>query len=231
MKNIFAIYKPKGPTSNGVLEEVGRITGIRKIGHAGTLDPLAKGVLVVGIGEGTKLLTDIVGKEKEYIAKIKFGATSETDDEEGKKIKIKIVKKSALKEIWKIVYNLKGEIMQKPPVYSAIKVKGKEAYKLARKGEMPELQPRKVKIKNIRIIKYRWPYLWLRVITGPGVYIRALARDIGKELGIGGYLAGLERTRVGEFKKGKALTMSQFKKTWNNRDKNSQQRNGENIAY
>ena len=214
MKNIFAIYKPKGPTSNGALEELRRITGIKKIGHAGTLDPLAKGVLVVGIGEGTKLLADIVGKEKEYIAKIKFGATSETDDEEGKKTKIKIVKKPTLKEIRKIVYNFKGEIMQKPPIYSAIKVNGKEAYKLARKGKVPELQPRKIEIKNISIIKYRWPYLWLKIVTGPGVYIRALARDIGAGLGVGGYLAGLERTRVGKFSKNKSLTIKEFKKRW-----------------
>lgn len=205
MKNIFAIYKPKGPTSNGVLEELRRITGIRKIGHAGTLDPLAKGVLVIGIGAGTKLLGNIVAKEKEYIAKVKFGAISETDDEEGEKIKIKIVKKPALKEIRKILYNFKGEVMQKPPIYSAIKVSGKEAYKLARKGRAVELQPRKIEIKNIKIIKYRWPYLWLKVVTGPGVYIRALARDIGNELGVGGYLASLERTRVGKFSKNKAL--------------------------
>lgn len=214
MKNIFAIYKPKGPTSNGVLEELRRITSIRKIGHAGTLDPLAKGVLVVGIGAGTKLLSNIVAKEKEYIAKIKFGATSETDDEEGKKTKIKVIKKPALKEIKKIVYNFKGEVMQKPPVYSAIKVSGKEAYKLARKGRAVELQPRKVEIKNIRIIKYRWPYLRLKVITGPGVYIRALARDIGNELGVGGYLAALERTRVGKFLKNKALTIKEFRKIY-----------------
>ena len=214
MKNIFAIYKSKGPTSNGALGELRRITGIKKIGHAGTLDPLAKGVLVVGIGEGTKLLADIVGKEKEYIAKIKFGATSETDDEEGKKTKIKIVKKPTLKEVRKIVYNFKGEMMQKPPIYSAIKVNGKEAYKLARKGKIPELQLRKIEIKNISIIKYRWPYLWLKIVTGPGVYIRALARDIGAGLGVGGYLAELERTRVGKFSKNKSLTIKEFKKRW-----------------
>lgn len=214
MKNIFAIYKPKGPTSNGVLEELRRITGIRKIGHAGTLDPLAKGILVVGIGAGTKLLGSIVAKEKEYIAKIKFGAISETDDEEGKKTKIKVIKKPVLKEVRKIVYNFKGEVMQKPPIYSAIKVSGKEAYKLARKGKVVELQPRKVEIKNISIIKYRWPYLWLKVITGPGVYIRALARDIGNELGVGGYLAALERARVGKFSKNKALTIGGFKKIY-----------------
>lgn len=208
MKNIFAIYKLKGPTSNDVLEELRRMTGIRKIGHAGTLDPLAKGVLVVGISKGTKLLAEIVGKEKEYIAKIQFGATSETDDEEGKKTKIKVVEKPTLKEVRKIVYNFKGEILQKPPVYSAIKIKGKEAYKLARKGRMPELAPRKVEIKNIKIIKYRWPYLWLKVITGPGVYIRVLARDIGEGLKVGGYLADLERIRVGKFLKEKALTIN-----------------------
>ena len=153
-------------------------------------------------------------KDKEYIAEITFGASSETDDEEGKKTKIKIVKKPTLKEVRKIVYNFKGEMMQKPPIYSAIKVNGKEAYKLARKGKVPELQPRKIEIKNISIIKYRWPYLWLKIVTGPGVYIRALARDIGAGLGVGGYLAELERTRVGKFSKNKSLTIKEFKKRW-----------------
>lgn len=214
MNNIFAIYKPKGPTSNGVLEKLRWISGIKKIGHAGTLDPLAKGVLVVGIGNGTKLLSSIVNKEKEYLAKIKFGATSSTDDEEGAKTKIKVIKKPDLKEVKKIVYNFKGAIMQKPPIYSAIKISGKEAYKLARKGKIPELPLRRVEIKSIEIIQYRWPYLWIKIITGSGFYVRSLARDIGKELSVGGYLFSLERTRVGDFKKNKALTINKFKKIY-----------------
>ena len=213
MKNkIFAIYKPKGLTSNDVLEKLRKITGIRKIGHAGTLDPLAKGVLVVGIGKATKELGKIVMEKKEYLAKIKFGFYSETDDEEGVKTEIKVDRKPAINEIRNIIGRFEGEIMQKPPIYSAIKIKGKEAYKLARQGKKIKLPARKVCVKSIKIIKYKWPYLWLKVITGSGVYIRALARDMGKELKVGGYLAGLERTKIGEFSKVKSLTINKFRK-------------------
>lgn len=200
MKGILAVYKPKGPTSHDVIDQLRRRTGVKKIGHAGTLDPLASGVLVVGIGrEATKKLGEVVKKEKEYIAKIKLGETSTTDDEEGEKKKIQISKKPNYKKVEEAVSKFEGEILQTPPIYSAVKVKGTEAYKLARKGQIPKLEPRRVEIKEIEILKYEWPYLKLRVVTGPGVYIRALARDIGQALKTGGYLADLERTRVGDF--------------------------------
>ena len=212
MQGIFAIYKPKGPTSNDVLEELRKITGIKKIGHAGTLDPLAEGVLVVGIGrEATKKLNDLVKKEKEYLAKIRLGVESTTDDAEGEKKEIKVSKIPSLDEIGKVISSFEGEILQTPPIFSAVKVQGKEAYKLARKGKIPKLSPRKVEIKEIKILKYRWPHLELRVITGPGVYIRALARDIGKKLGTGGYLSDLERVRVGDFTKERSITPQEFR--------------------
>ncbi len=207
MQGIFAVYKPKGPTSHDIINKLRRETGIKKIGHAGTLDPLASGVLVVGIGrEATKQLGSIVKKEKEYLAKIKLGETSTTDDEEGVKTEIKMVGKiPTLGEVKKAIAKFKGEILQTPPIYSAVKVKGQEAYKLARKGQTPKLEPRKALIKEIEILNYQWPYLEVRVVTGPGVYIRSLARDIGKTLKTGGYLAELERTRVGEYTKEDAL--------------------------
>lgn len=200
-EGIYAVYKPKGPTSHDVINQLRRETGVKKIGHAGTLDPLASGVLVVGIGrEATKQLASVVKKEKEYLAKIRLGMTSTTDDDEGVKTEIKIVGKiPTLGEIKKTVAKFQGEINQTPPVYSAVKVKGKAAYKLARQGQTPKLKPRKALIKEIEVLKYRWPYLELRVVTGPGVYIRALARDIGEKLEVGGYLADLERVRVGDF--------------------------------
>lgn len=221
-EGIFAVYKPKGPTSNDVLNQLRRRTGIKKIGHAGTLDPLASGVLVVGIGrEATKQLGRIVKKEKEYLAKIKLGETSTTDDEEGEKTKTLPflhtpvgqngkgrVTSPNLEEIREVVAKFEGRILQNPPIYSAVKVSGKEAYKLARQGKIPQLEPRKVEIKEIEILKYEWPYLELRVVTGPGVYIRALARDLGQALKTGGYLAELERTRVGDFTSTARLTKS-----------------------
>lgn len=211
MSKIFAVYKPKGPTSYDIVEEIKKITGEKKVGHAGTLDPLARGVLVVAVGrEATKKLGQIVKKEKEYLAKIKLGVKSATDDEEGEKTEIKISRPPFAKELRDIIGSFEGEIMQIPPLYSAVKIKGKEAYKYARKGKYVKLEPRKAKIKKIDILKYGWPYLELKVVTGSGVYIRSLARDIGKKLNVGGYLADLERTRVGDFTKEKALSMHQI---------------------
>lgn len=201
INKIIAINKLKGPTSNDVLTEIKRKLGMRKgVGHAGTLDPLASGVLVVGIGKATKKLGEVVKKEKEYITTIKLGMESETDDEEGKKEIIDVKTPPSLDEIVKVVKIFIGEIEQTPPIYSAIKVKGKEAYKLARSGQDVKLRSRKALIKNIEVIKYQWPFLELKVVTGPGVYIRSLARDIGTKLKTGGYVYELERTRVGNFK-------------------------------
>lgn len=203
LKNkIFAVYKPKGPTSHDIVDKVRKLTGEKTVGHAGTLDPLASGILVVGVGrEATKRLHEAVGAEKEYIADIIFGAESTTDDAEGEKTPIVSTAEPSEAQIKAALQNFKGEIMQLPPQYSALKVGGKTAYSLARKGKVAPLEPRKVLIKEIEILEYRWPHLKIRVITGPGVYIRALARDLGRTLKVGGYLSDLERTRVGEFTK------------------------------
>jgi len=200
MENIIPIYKPKGWTSFDVVAKVRKILGVKKVGHAGTLDPLATGILVIAVGrEATKKISEIVGKEKEYIAKIKFGVTSKTDDEQGEKTEIKKKRKISKAEIINILKKFIGKINQVPPIYSAIKVDGKRAYKLARKGKDVKLKAREVEINDIKMISYRWPYLKIRVVCGPGTYIRSLARDIGRELGCGAYLADLERTRVGEY--------------------------------
>ncbi|OGY63230.1 MAG: tRNA pseudouridine(55) synthase TruB [Candidatus Harrisonbacteria bacterium RIFCSPLOWO2_02_FULL_41_11] len=204
---IFAVYKPKGPTSHDMVEKIRKLTGEKRVGHAGTLDPLASGVLVIGVGrEATKKLSEAVKKEKEYIAEIKLGVESATDDEEGEKYQIIInqfesadrIKKS---DIEKAIQKFVGKIEQVPPVYSAVKIRGKEAYKRVRRGEKVALKSRAVEIKEIELLEYKWPNLKIRVVTGPGVYIRALARDIGKILEVGAYLSDLERTRVGEFTK------------------------------
>ena len=213
MKGIYAVYKPKGPTSHDVIDQLRRETGVRKIGHAGTLDPLASGVLVVGVGrENTKKLGQIVKKEKEYLAKIRLGITSTTDDEEGQKKKVKVLEIPNYKEIEGAVAKFEGEILQTPPIYSAVKVNGVPAYKLARRGKTPQLEPRQILIKEIKILKYQWPYLKLRVVTGPGVYIRALARDIGQRLKTGAYLTELERIRVGNFTKDESVVAEEISK-------------------
>jgi tRNA pseudouridine55 synthase len=232
---IIAIHKPKGPTSHDVVNQIRKITGEKRVGHAGTLDPLASGVLVVGIGrEATKQLGTIVEKEKEYVATIKFGETSTTDDEEGEKTKISntptslklrgihaavfpILSKTASGQIpnnTKIQNSINkfiGTIEQIPPKYSAIKINGKEAYKYARKGKEVEMKVRNVVIHSINVESYVYPFLVIRVICGPGVYIRSLARDIGEVLGTGAYLADLIRTRVGKYVIADALTIDNFK--------------------
>ncbi len=147
---ILAVYKPKGPTSNKFLTQIKKITGIKKVGHAGTLDPLASGILVVAFGRGsTKKISGEVKKEKEYIAKIKLGETSETDDEEGKKTKWPGKIAPPTKDyINNVVISYLGKFQQTPPLYSAVKISGVESYKLARKGKSVEIKPREVELKE-----------------------------------------------------------------------------------
>lgn len=197
---IVAIFKPKGPTSFQIIAQVKKVTGIKKVGHAGTLDPLAEGILVVGIGrESTRKLFSELQKEKEYEVVIEFGKESTTDDEEGEKREWEVNKIPELSEVKQVLQQFIGEIWQMPPQYSAIKIGGEEAYKKLRKGQTVTLGKRQVLIKDIQILKYDWPLLELRVVTGPGVYIRSLARELGEALKVGGYVKKLKRTRVGEF--------------------------------
>lgn len=227
---IVAINKPKDITSFGVVAKIRKITGVKRIGHAGTLDPLASGVLIVAIGrDATKRISEEVSKEKEYVAEIRLGQVSETDDAEGAPCDCYEFKLGSfvlalrpgrpvfyLIPSWEKVKGITrlfvGEIKQKPPAYSAIKVCGRRAYKLARQGRTVDLPARPVFVKTIDILDYNWPILKMRVVCGPGVYIRSLARDIGQKLGCGAYLSGLVRTRVGEFDLDKSLTISEFKK-------------------
>jgi tRNA pseudouridine55 synthase len=217
MQTIYPINKPKGPTSHDMIDKIRRVTGIRKVGHAGTLDPLASGVLVVGVTrEGTKKMHVLVKNEKEYIASIKLGVTSNTDDEEGKKtITLKPDQDEPNEDkVKEALQKFLGHIKQIPPIYSAIKVKGKAAYKYAREGKELKLEPRDAEIKEIELLEYTWPIVRVRFVTGSGVYIRSLARDIGQELTTGGYLTDLLRTRVGEFSLDQALTIEEFAKVW-----------------
>ncbi len=199
-EDIFPLYKPKGPTSRYFLNAVQKISGMKKCGHAGTLDPLAEGVLVVGCGKGTKGLFLDRFSEKQYFGVIKLGEFSDTDDAEGKKSKVTSSCNPSVKEIEQTLIRMKGSIQQEPPLFSAIKIKGKEAYKLARQGSSFSLKKRTVTVKSIDLVSYEYPFLTLRTVTGPGVYIRSLARDIGKSLSCGGYLYNLKRERVGDFR-------------------------------
>ncbi|MEA2092786.1 MAG: tRNA pseudouridine(55) synthase TruB [Patescibacteria group bacterium] len=197
---IFPVYKEKGKTSRDVLNIIKRDLKEKKVGHGGTLDPLAEGVLIVGIGrESTKKLHSEEFNEKEYLGTVFLGKKSITDDEEGEKEVVKVEKTPTRKEVEDCLSLFEGVFEQKPPYFSAVKVKGKESYKLARKRVFLDLKKRKVEAKKIEILKYNYPFLKLKIITGKGFYVRSLARDIGEKLGTGGYLYNLIRSRVGNF--------------------------------
>lgn len=214
MDGILNIYKPPGPTSHDIVDKIRRITGIRKVGHAGTLDPFAEGVLIILIGKATKLQPEFIMMPKTYIATLKLGMVSNTYDVTGVKSQIPRTKLQTISksQIQKILKTFIGEIKQTPPIYSAIKIKGKKAYELARKGIKPKLKPRKVKIYDIKLLNYKWPNLKIEVKCSKGTYIRSLANDIGQKLGCGAYLEKLIRTRIGDFTVDKSTKLARLNK-------------------
>ena len=213
---IVNIKKPKGMTSHDVVDEVRKITGEKRVGHAGTLDPFATGVLVVGISrESTKQLHELTNEtEKEYIAKIEFGKKSTTGDPEGTITEIEVKKAQSLTKetLSNTLSSFIGDIKQTPPVYSAIKIQGKPAYSRTRKGEEVELPERIVHIYDIEIIEFNPPFVTLRITSSSGTYIRSLAEDIGEKLGLGAYLTELTRTRVGKYMIEDSISVEDLKK-------------------
>lgn len=205
------INKPIKMSSHGVVEAMRKITGIKRIGHAGTLDPAAQGLLILGIGkEATKRISDFQKMEKEYLAKIRLGAISNTYDKEGQ-IEEKETSKAFSREIVeRTIKKFIGEIDQSPPIFSAKRIGGERLYKLARKGIKLEIKPVKVTIYSISILNYNWPYLEINVRCSTGTYIRSLANDIGKELECGGYLDSLCRVRIGEYNLIKAKNLEEL---------------------
>lgn len=205
MNGIINVYKPSGPTSHDIIDKIriimGRTTkGRKKVGHAGTLDPLADGVLIVAIGRKyTKKLGLLVKKDKTYQATIKLGGISDTYDAQGK-ISITGAKKSTKHEISEVLKLFRGETKQVPPPYSAKKIKGQKAYQLARRGIKIQLKPTKITIHTLRLISYRWPYLKIETRVSSGTYIRSLAHDIGQILKTGGYITKLTRTKIGRYR-------------------------------
>jgi tRNA pseudouridine55 synthase len=205
------INKPTGITSHDVVDKLREITKIKRIGHAGTLDPFATGLLILGIGrEFTKKLSLFQRKDKEYIATLRLGAESDTFDREGKIVERKFEKIPERKKVEEVLKSFLGEIEQIPPAFSARKVKGKKLYQLARKGMKVQPKPKKVKIYEISILEYRFPHLKIKVKCSSGTYIRSLANDIGKKLGCGAYLEELVRTKIGEFSIKNAVELSKL---------------------
>lgn len=199
---IVVVDKPQGITSHGVVSRMRRICGTRKVGHGGTLDPMATGVLVVAVGKATKLLTYVSGLDKTYSATIRLGQATVTDDAEGEVTATGDASAVTDEAAREALAAMVGEIDQVPSAVSAVKIDGKRAYKRVREGEAVELRPRRVTIASIdveRITHGEFLDVDIDVSCSSGTYIRAIARDLGEALGVGGHLTALRRTRVGDF--------------------------------
>lgn len=208
LNGILNIDKPLGWSSAKVCNLVRRLSGGAKVGHAGTLDPLATGVLVVCLGKATKRIGGFMDASKEYRAAVDLSAFSSTDDAEGDRDPVEVAHPPALETIRMVLdERFIGEIEQAPPRFSAVKIDGQRAYKLARAGDDFETRVKLVRIDAIEIERYDWSRLDLRIECGKGTYIRSIARDLGVALGTGGMLSGLVRTRVGEFRIEQALSV------------------------
>lgn len=208
LNGVLALDKPLRMTSAQAVARVRHRTGGAKVGHAGTLDPLATGVLVLCLGKATKQIDSLMATEKEYLAEVDLSVVSPSDDLETEPAPVEVTRIPTLVELRAACARFVGEIDQRPPTYSAVHVDGKRAYDLARAGKIEERPPAKrVRIDSIEIVKYEWPLVTLDVQTGKGVYIRSLARDLGESLGCGGMLRNLRRTRVGKFRVEDAMTI------------------------
>lgn len=203
MDGLLLIDKPVGCTSHDIVDRVRRVLHIRAVGHAGTLDPFASGLLILGIGKGTKALTALVGTDKRYEAIVKLGASTDTYDREGKITATwdAASEPPTLKQIEEILPRFTGTFNQLAPIYSAKKHLGVPLYKLARAGTATEdLRPTKeITVRSLTIRSYAWPDLQIDVECSSGTYIRSLANDIGDALGVGGYADQLRRTMVGTY--------------------------------
>ena len=207
---VLLIDKPLRWTSFDVIRKIRNVIRIKKVGHAGTLDPLATGLLIICTGKFTKKINEYMAREKEYSGTFTLGATTPTYDLESEPGDFKSVDSITEEKIVKATLPFTGEIMQVPPAHSAIQIDGKRMYELARQGIEVKIEPRKVAIKEFEITKIETPVIHFRVVCTTGTYIRSLANDFGEALGCGAYLSSLCRTRIGEFKLSDALTFDEF---------------------
>ena len=215
MDGIIIVNKPKACTSHDVVYKIRKITG-EKVGHAGTLDPLATGVLPILVGKGTQCSKYLINHDKTYVVTLQLGKKTDTGDEEGnviqeEKVDISWKDKQALEKVFQ---SFVGKQKQMPPIYSAIKVKGKKLYEYARKGEQVEIPVRQIEIYQIKIIqkKKKKKQIIFQVSCSKGTYIRSLCEDIAKKLGTVGYMQELQRIQVGDFKIEQAITLEQLEK-------------------
>lgn len=207
MDGIIIVNKPSGYTSHTIVSKIRKVLNIKKVGHTGTLDPLATGVLPILLGSGTRLSKYLINHDKEYIATIKLGVKTDTADIEGNIIETADIPTLSEEQIKTVLKSFEGIQYQKPPMYSAIKVNGKKLYEYARKGEAIDVQDRKIEIYNIELLKYEVEFIEIKVACSKGTYIRSLCEDIAKKLRTIGTMAKLQRTQVGIFKLKEALEM------------------------
>lgn len=211
---LLLIDKPLDWTSFDIVRKIRNLVKIKKVGHAGTLDPLATGLLIVCTGKLTKKITDYMAQEKEYTGSITLGAVTPTYDLESEPGDFKSIDRIREEQIQEATKKFTGEILQTPPIHSAIKQKGKPVYLMARKGMDVVLEPRKITIKEFEITAVEMPVISFRVVCTTGTYIRSLANDFGAALSCGGYLSGLRRTRIGSFKVENAIGIDEFTRSF-----------------
>lgn len=210
MDGIIIINKPSGCTSHDIVSKIRKELNIKKVGHTGTLDPLATGVLPILLGGGTKLSKYLINHDKEYIATITLGVRTDTGDIEGKIIEKKEIAEISEIQIKEVLESFKGKQQQIPPMYSAIKVKGKKLYEYARNGEKIEIEPRNIEIYNIELLGFSQKEITIKVSCSKGTYIRTLCEDIAIKLNTLGTMSALQRTKVGEFKLEQAITIEEL---------------------
>ncbi len=207
---VILIDKPLDWTSFDVVRKIRNTIRIKKVGHAGTLDPLATGLLIVCTGKFTKKINEYMGMEKEYTGTITLGATTPTYDLESEPVDIKDTTNITAEQLHKATEKFIGVIQQVPPIHSAIKQAGKPVYLAARQGIDVKMEPRTITINQFSIEKIEMPVVHFKVVCGTGTYIRSLAHDYGQALGCGGYLSSLRRTRIGIFEAANAMSMEEF---------------------
>ncbi len=199
MDGLLLINKPAGWTSFDVVHKVRNRLRAKKVGHTGTLDPQATGLLILCLGKATKMVEKMTAWDKEYVGQITLGGRSRTDDAEGPVEPVPNAQPASREAAEEALKAFTGTFEQMPPDFSAKKVGGKKAYEAARQGKPLELKAVKVTIRELELLNYTWPILKIRVLCSKGTYIRSLARDVGKKLGVGGYLSALVRTKVGHY--------------------------------
>ena len=214
-KGILLIDKSHGITSHDVVDKLRRILKIKKIGHTGTLDPMATGLLVMLVGEYTKRANEFIALDKEYFADITFGKTTETFDAEGIITDVSDTDSLSLEMIKDALSQFMGEFLQEPPMYSAVKVGGEKLYKLARQGKNIFRAPRPVHVYSFKIIEWKNPLLRLIIRCSKGTYIRSIAHNLGQSVGTGAYLSGLRRTLVGNYTIDDAHTLEEIEEAAN----------------